>query len=139
MPTADAEYQHFAEQFIDAVLDPNRPWLIEYLLKREFPPVPSEENITSGQFAIKVYEAIYFEKLGPWWLYEAIQQRDREKLVRWAKREAKDRKLTEDEMGRQLDSTKSETLERSFKGFRALFAFAADLSPTFRRINSRHS
>ena len=133
LPVTQAEYQQFAEQFIDAVLDPVRPWLVEYVLKREFPPVPNEEHVASGQFAIKVYEAIYFGKLGPWWLYEAIHLRDRETLVRWAKREATNRKLTRDEIRRQLDSTKSETLKRSLKGFRATFRFRRGPKPQIHR------
>jgi hypothetical protein len=133
LPATQAEYQEFAQQFIDAVLDPVRPWLVECVLKREFPPVPNEEHIASGQFAIKVYEAIYFDKLGPWWLYEAIHLREREKLVRWAKREAMDRKLTRDEIKRQLDLTKSETLKRSLKGFRATFRFRRGPTPQIHR------
>jgi hypothetical protein len=128
-PATDREYQQFAEQFIDAVLDPVRPWLVEYLLKREFPPVPSEEDIASGRLAIKIYEAISYDTLAPWWLYEATQQRDRETLVTWAKHEAMNRKLTKDEIRRQLDSTKSKTLERSLKGFRATFRFRRGPTP----------
>ena len=133
MPATQAEYQQFAEHFIDAILDPVRPWLVEYLLKREFPPTPSEDDIASGRFAIKVHEAIDLEKLGPLWLYEAIQKRDKETLVPWAKREAMDRKLTKDEIRRQLDSTKSETLKRSLRGFRATFRFRRGPKPQIPR------
>jgi len=133
LPATQAEYQQFAEQFIDAVLDPVRPWLVEYLLKREFPPVPSEDDIASGRLAIKIHEAISLDTLSPWWLYEAIQQRDRETLVPWAKHEAMDRKLTKDEIRRQLDSTKSETLKRSLKGFRATFRFRRGPKPQINR------
>jgi len=133
LPTTDEEYQRFAEQFIDAVLDPVRPWLVEYVLMREFPPVPNEEHIASGSFAVKVYEAIYFEKMGPWWLYEALDKRDRETLVAWAKREAIKRRLTKDEIKRQIDSTKSETLKRSLKGFHATFRFRRGPKPQVNR------
>ncbi len=133
LPATQAEYQQFAEQFIDAVLDPVRPWLVEYLLKREFPPVPSEDDIASGRLAIKIHEAISLDKLGPWWLFEALRQGNRKELVPWAKREAMDRRLTKDEMTRQLDSTKSETLKRSLKGFRATFRFRRGPKPQIHR------
>jgi hypothetical protein len=129
LPATGAEYQQFAEQFIGAVLDPRRPWLIEYLLRFGFPAVPSEEDIASGRLAIKIHEAISLEKWGSWWLFEALQERNREKLVPWAKQQARKRKLTTAEITRLLDSTRSETLKRSLKGFRATFRFRRGPKP----------
>jgi hypothetical protein len=53
--------------------------------------------------------------------------------VAWAKRETIKGRLTKDEMKRQIDSTKSETLERSLKGFRATFRFRRGPKPQVNR------
>jgi hypothetical protein len=129
LPATDAEYQQFAEQFIEAVLDRRRPWLIEYLLRYQFPPVPTEEDISSGRLAMKIHQAIGSDRLVPEWFGDALQEGNQEPLVRWAKQEAKKRKLTKDELVRLLDSTRSEKLKQSLKGFNATFRFRRGPKP----------
>ena len=122
-PATDAQYQRFAEQFLDSVLDQRRPWLFWYLWRFGFPPVPSEKNIESGDLAIKIHEALTNDWMVPEWFGEALLQRNKEQLVPWAKEEAKVRQLTPAQMARLLDSTTREALKRSLKGLVATFSF----------------
>ncbi len=123
LPATDAEYQHFSEEFIDAVLDPRRPWLVEYLLVFQFPPVLTQQEIASGRLAINMHEAITSDSLVPEWFGDSLRERKKEPLVTWAKQQAKQRELTKDEMAQLLDSTKSEKLRQSLKGLSARFGF----------------
>jgi hypothetical protein len=125
----DADYQQFAETFIDAVLDPRRRWLVAYLMTFGFPSIPSEQDIASGQFAIIMHEAINTDWFVPFWFDEALRERDREKLVPWAKQEAKHRELTNAEMGQLLRSMNSEILRQSLKGMRSMFRFRRGPKP----------
>jgi hypothetical protein len=129
LPVRETEYQQFAEQFIDAVLDRRRPWLIEYLLRFGFPPAPTEEDISSGRLAMKIHQAISSDWLVPEWFGDALQEHNKEPLVPWAKQQAKKRKLTKDELARLLDSTRSEKLKQSLKGFNATFRFRRGPKP----------
>jgi hypothetical protein len=58
-----------------------------------------------------------------------VLERSKEKLVPWAKQQAKERKLTKDEMARLLDSLKSEKLKQSLKGLRDSFRFRRGPTP----------
>ncbi len=123
LPATDAEYLRFAEQFTDAVLDRQRPWLFWYVWRFGFPPVPTEENIERGDLAIKIHEALTSDWIVPEWLGEALLKANKEQLVPWAKEEAKKRQLTPDQMARLLTSTTREALKRSLKGLRDTFSF----------------
>jgi hypothetical protein len=129
LPTTEVLYQQFAEQFIDAVLDPGRPWLVEYVLTFGFPPIPTQQDIESGRLAIKMHEAVTSGWFVEAWFGELVLERNKEKLVPWAKQQAKERKLTKDEMARLLDSLKSEKLKQSLKGLRDSFRFRRGPAP----------
>src|SRR5438309_9051995 len=93
----EQEYQSFAERFVDMVLDPRQPWLINYLLVGGFEMIPTEEEIKSGEFAYRVLTLIRQDWMVEQWLGNALFQRDRRKLVPWIKKRTIKSKLTKDE------------------------------------------
>ncbi len=120
----DKEYQSFSEKFVDGLLDPGQPWLIEYALAGGFNKVPDEEYIDSGRFAWGMRDAIEHGWLADEWMVEAFRKPDKQKLVLWLKKNAKAAKLTRDHMARLLECTKSKTLRRSLKGLGTGFLFS---------------
>jgi hypothetical protein len=80
---SDEEYQRFAEQFVDAVLDPRQPWLVQYLKVFGFPPVPTEEQIASGALAAKMRSAIEGSSsfFVDEWIYEGLTKPDRQLIL----------------------------------------------------------
>ena len=132
-PITDREYQSFFETFVDGILDPRQPWLVDYALSGGFNTVPTEEYIESGRFAWAVRQAATQGWTAAEWMYEAFQQRDKEKLVQWYKKHAKAAKLGRDDMAILIECTKSKTLKRSLKGLGEPFIFRKGPKPQLPR------
>lgn len=133
LPT-DEDYLQFAERFIDAVLDPRQPWLVQYILAFGFPPVPTWYQIDSGALASKMRQALDAEH---WnvdeWLYDALQTGDRKTLIAYFTEEATERKLTTDELSRLLACTDFKQLKKSLKGLAKPFKFRPGPTPPIER------
>jgi len=115
-----AEYQLFAEQFADRILDPRQRWLVDFVLNGGFADITTEEEITSGRFALRVLKSFRQE---PWGLievsvYEALAKPDRNALAAWILRHTLRCRLTTDQMARLLDCANSTVLRKSFKALR---------------------
>jgi hypothetical protein len=121
---SDAECQHFAEQFADMILDPKRPWLIQYLLVKGFETVPTWEELESDEFALTLLNKLQDESwLWEAWFYEALQVRDREKLVPYFRKLAVDGGLKKDHFDRLLAVGKSSVIRQSLKKLGKRFSF----------------
>ena len=131
-PTTE-DYQRFAEDFTDAVLDPRQPWLIEYIMAFGFPPIPSEEQLSSGALAVKMHVAIEGGFLVDEERYEALMKPDRQKLVDGFRDEAMARKLTLDELSRLLASANFKALKKSLKALGEPFKFRPGPTPPSKR------
>ena len=132
----EGEYQAFSEQFIDAILDPRQPWLIQYILAFGFPPIPTAEQIASGALAAMMREAIDASPFTIEWLYEALKNRDRETLIARFKEIANERGLTRDELSRLLACVDFKTLKMSIKGLSEPFKYRpGPTPPTERQYN----
>jgi hypothetical protein len=120
---AERAYTRFADQFTDMILDPNKEWLIEYLMARGFETVPTWEELNSDKFALSVLDKL---RLGSWlveqWLYEALRAKDREKLVPYFKNLAQSGGLAKDDLDRLLAVGKSAVLRESLKKLGASFS-----------------
>jgi len=112
---SEAEYQRFAEQFIDGVLDPRQPWLVEYVLAGGFSRIPTYEEIESGDLALSILGRLGGDWLAEKWKADALFARDRPPLVAWIKKVTSDQKRTKDEMSRLLACVNSKVLKRSRK------------------------
>jgi hypothetical protein len=121
---SDTECQRFAEQFADMILDPKRPWLIQYLLVKGFETVPTWDELESDEFALTILNKLQDE---PWlwetWFYEALQIRDRGKLVPYFKKLAIDTGLNKDHFERLLAVGKSSVIRQSLKKLGKRFSF----------------
>jgi hypothetical protein len=134
LPT-DEEYQRFAEEFVDAVLDPRQPWLPQYIMVFGFPAVPTEDHIASGALAAKMRSAIEGSHSFPIdeWIYEGLTKLDRQKLVDGFKEGAKQRELTKEELSRLLACGDFKTLKKSLKGMAKPFKFRPGPAPPSER------
>jgi hypothetical protein len=133
LPATDAEYQHFSEQFVDAVLDPRQPWLVQYILANGFPPVPTKWQLSSGVLAVKMHDAIEQGFFVEEWLHAALMKPDRQKLVDWFQETAKERELTADELSRLLACADFKTLKNSLKALSGPFRFRPGPTPPSKR------
>jgi hypothetical protein len=110
----EAEYQRFAEHFVDGILDPKQPWLIWYVINDGFAKVPTWEEISSGKFALKMLTLSQREPgLVESWLYDALAKGDRDPLIPWVMEHS--RQLTREEMSRLLACVTSTFLRRSLQ------------------------
>jgi len=136
LPT-DEDYQRFADDFVDAALDPRKPWVAQYIMVFGFPPVPTEEDIASGGLAAKIRRAIASDSFFVEdWIHNGLTKPDREILVDGFKERAKERQLTRDELSRLLVCGDPKTVKRSLKGFVKPFKFRpGPAPPTERQYN----
>ncbi|MGA2337434.1 MAG: hypothetical protein ABSG08_18845 [Terriglobales bacterium] len=114
------EYQRFAEQFADRILDPRQRWLIDFVMNNGFADIPTEEEITSGRFALRVLKSFRQE---PWGLMEAsvaeaVTKPDRNALAAWILKHTVRCRLTTDQMARLLACSNATVLRKSFKALR---------------------
>lgn len=120
-----AEYQRFAEQFTDCILDPRQPWLVQYVLTGGLANIPTDEELSSSAFAQKVLRAL---EQDTWlWeaeLYEAFTKRDRSPVVTWILERTIESELTKDEMRRLLACVNSTILRTSLKRLNQTFTFS---------------
>jgi len=112
----DEEYQRFAEQFVDMILDNRKPWLFQHFINGGFQTVPKREDLDSDEFARGL---LWVRREGGalWepWFADALIQADRQQLVPYFKKDAQKRKLTKDELKRLLEVGRSPVLRKSFK------------------------
>jgi hypothetical protein len=122
---SDLQYQRFAEQFVDLVVDSKRPWLVRYIVMGGLNHIPTEEEINSGDFALQVLnrlergetEMIELE------LYEALDAGDREFLVPYTRKWAQEASLSREELRMLLRMGESSSLRHSFKRLNSRFDF----------------
>jgi hypothetical protein len=120
---SDEEYQRFSEQFADVILDPRQKWLAQYLLTGGFGQIPTEQEINSGAFALRVLEFLKRDYLVEEWLYEALNRGDKRLLIPWIKLATRNFKTTREEMSRLLSLGKPSVLRNSAKQLTDVFKF----------------
>jgi hypothetical protein len=135
-PSAE-EYQRFAEQFIDGILDSRQPWLIEYVLAGGFSRIPTEEEIESGNLALSILHRLGGDRFVEQWKYDALLNRDHPPLVVWIKKVTSEQKRTKDEMSRLLACVNSKVLRRSLKALQKKMRSVQEADPSFRLISTR--
>lgn len=123
-----ADYLRFAEQFVDLVFDPKRPWLVRYIVAGGLSHLPTDEELDSGVFALHVLNNLeHLDREGSEIieksLYEALNTRDREVLVPYTKRWAEEARFSIEELRILLKMGQSSSLKRSFKRLNSKFAF----------------
>jgi hypothetical protein len=123
-----SEYQRFAERFVDLIVDPKRPWLVRYIVAGGLKHIPTDEELDSGDFALRVLNQIdHLEREGTWLieasLYEALNTGDREFLVPYTKRWAQEAAFSYESLRLLLKMGESSSLKQSFKRLSAKFAF----------------
>jgi hypothetical protein len=135
-PVTDEEYHHTAEVFVDALLDPRKPWLTRWVLHKKsfykFLPIPTWAQIEDGTLAGAIYQGWVGDILIDERFHNAVTDKDRATLVRWFAEEARERKLTKDELLRLLAITDIKTIKRSLKGLAEPFKFQPGPSPPTR-------
>src|SRR5437868_2408626 len=108
-PATDEQYQRAAEAFVDALLDPRKPWLVRWVLYRKtfdkFLPIPSQQQIQDGSLAAAIYQGWDADYIADEWFHDALIGKDRNALVSWFIEEARVRELTSDELSRLLACT----------------------------------
>jgi hypothetical protein len=120
----DTEYQRFAEEFTDLILDPRSgAWIIQFLLQGGFEDVPSEEYIESGGFAQHVLNLAEMDWVQPTWLVEALYGGDRERVSLWVKERLVEMNVTSEDMKRFLTVAHPSFLRKSLKQLGAKFKF----------------
>jgi hypothetical protein len=121
-PLSKAEFQRFAEQFADCILDPRQQWLIGFVMTDGFAYIPTEEEITSGKFALRVLKSFEQEPgLIEVSVYDALTKPDRGALAAWILKRSIACKLSRDQMSRLLACGNSTILRESFKALRKQF------------------
>lgn len=115
--SSGAEYQQFAERFVDLLVDPKQGWFVYYLMTGGLDHVPTEEEIESGKFALNVLNRIARgeTQLIEVPLYEALDSGDREFLLPYTKRWAENAAFSTSEMRLYLKIGRSAALLHSFK------------------------
>ena len=122
--SSGTEYRRFAEQFVDGFLDSKQPWITKYLLAGGFNRVPTWAELRSGKFAFKVQEALEAETdLWEEWVYTAIVERDRDKLIPYIVKRSELSQINEDDMSRLLASVTPTVLRASQKQLEKKFSF----------------
>jgi hypothetical protein len=120
---SEAEYQLFAEQFVDMILDSRKPWVLRYLIDGGFQTVPTWEDLDSGKFALDVLHAQREGgRLWEPWLIDALVNADRPLLVPYFKKNAQRKRLPKDALMRLLEMGKSPVLKKSFKALAKPFS-----------------
>jgi hypothetical protein len=121
--TTDSEYQEFAEDFVDMILDSRKPWVFQHLIDGGFQTVPSWEDLNSGKFALEVlHTRREGGRLWEPWLFDALVNANRPLLIPYFKKHAQDKRLPKDALTRLLEIGKSSTLRKSFKALAKPFS-----------------
>lgn len=122
---SDAEYQCFANQFVDLLVDLKQGWLVHYIVTGGLDHIPTDQEIDSGKFALHVLNRIEDgeTELIEVQLYEALTIGDRSFLVPYTKKWSTEAVLSPDEMRRLLKMGKSASLQHSFKQLKSVFKF----------------
>jgi len=121
----EPEYRRFAEEFVDLLVDPKRTWFVRYTVMGGLDHIPTEEEINSGDFALRVLnllergEAEMIEVS----LYEALNTGDREVLVPYTRKWAQDYAFSREDLRMLLKIGKSSSLRHSFKRLNSKFDF----------------
>jgi hypothetical protein len=124
----NSEYQHFAEQFVELIVDPKRPWLVRYIVTGGLNRIPTDEEIDSGDFALRVLNYMRrLEREGTEIieasLYKALNDGDREFLVPYTRKWAEETGFSREELRMLLKMGESSSLRQSFKELNSTFAF----------------
>ena len=122
---SEAEYQRFAEQFVELIVDPKQAWLVEFIAKGGLSYIPKEEEFESGKFALTVLNWLGREEteLVQVEILEALTTGDREFLLPHTKQWAMDTNLTDEQMRMYLEMGKSSSLRQSYKKLNSRFKF----------------
>jgi hypothetical protein len=130
---AEGEYQRFAEQFADCILDPKQPWLSRFVATGGFANIPTQEEVASGKFALKMLGSFERETdLFEVSVYEALTKPDRRALAAWILERSIACKLTKDQMSRLLACGNSTVLRESLKALGRRFTFQPGAKPKLR-------
>lgn len=131
----DGEYQRFAHQFADSILDPRQRWLVDFVLNNGFADIPTEEEISSGRFALRVLKSFKQEPAGliEVTAYEALTKPDPTALAAWILRRSIECKLTKDQMSRLLKCANSRAVRSSHKTLGKIFNSEPGAKPKLRR------
>ena len=122
---SETEYHRFAEQFVDLLVDPKRSWFIRYIVTGGLDHIPTDEEIDSGDFALRVLnrleegEAEMIEVS----LYKALNTGDREVLVPYTRKWAQGYGFSRENLRMLLKMGKSSSLRHSFKRLNSKFDF----------------
>ena len=121
----EAEYQRFAEQFVDLLVDPKQKWFVRYIVMGGLEHIPTDEEIDSGDFALRVLNRLERgeTEMIEVSLYEALGTGDRELLVPYAKRWATEAAFSREDLRVLLKMGRSSSLRHSFKRLNSKFDF----------------
>ena len=119
------EYQCFAERFVELIVDPKRPWLARYIMTGGLDHVPTEDEINSGDFALQVLNRIERTEteLIEESLFEALHHGDREFLIPYTRKWAKESGFSREELELLLKMGMSATLRHSYRRLKSKFRF----------------
>jgi hypothetical protein len=122
---SEAEYQRFAEQFVDLLVDPKCTWFVRYIVMGGLDHIPTDEEIDSGDFALRVLNRLERgeTEMIEVSLYDALNTGDREVLVPYTKKWAQDYAFSRDDLRMLLKMGKSSSLRSSFKRLNSKFEF----------------
>ena len=122
---SDGEYQRFAEQFVELLVNPKQGWLVHYIMTGGLDHIPTEEEIESGEFALRVLSRLKHgeTQLIEVSLYEALTTGDREMLVPYTKQWAIRAAFSHEEMRLLLNMGTSSSLRHSFSQLKSTFKF----------------
>jgi hypothetical protein len=112
----EAEYQRFAEQFVDMILDDRKPYLWQHFAYGGFQIPPTWKELNSDEFVLDLLEVRH--EGGMLWeceVTEALLANDRRVLIPFIKKDSQDKKWTADELARFLEVGKSDVLRKSVK------------------------
>jgi hypothetical protein len=115
-------------QFVDLIVDPKRPWLLHYIVAGGLVYAPTDEEIESGDFALRVLKHIErLEKEGTAIieasLFEALNAKDRKFLVPYTKKWAQESRFSREDLRMLLKMGSSSSLQQSFKKLNSKFGF----------------
>jgi len=128
---SEAEYERFAEQFVELIVDPKQAWLVAYILNGGLNRIPTEEEFESGKFALHVLNRLERDEteIVEHYLWEALTTGDRKTLVPYCKQWALNASFTDEEMRMLLKMGKSSSLRQSYKRLNSKFRFHRGATP----------
>jgi hypothetical protein len=121
----ESEYLRFAEQFVDLLVDRKRSWFVRYIVTGGLDRFPTNEEIDSGDFALRVLKHLkrLETELIEVSLYEALKTGDREMLVPYTKQWATEAAFSREDLRMLLKMGNSSTLQGSYKRLNSEFDF----------------